>query len=189
MPRCLLLLALAAVAPLMAALAPGAHAFEVERIEGAYADKQYRCTLVVTLDAPTQAVEAVLRDYEAYPALDARILSARVLARPSSDTVLLETRLRVCLGPFCRTVRRVETVTEAPLTLNALADPAQSDVRFGETSTTLEPIGDARTRIHYRARIVPGFWVPSVGGRRWLLRTLEDATLSLFRSVEARAQP
>lgn len=168
--------------------ASAAHALELEHIETSYADKQYRCELVAVLDAPAQAVEAVLRDYERYPELDPRILQARVLERPSSNTVVLETELRACFGPFCRTVGRVETVNEAQHVLSAITDPERSDVRFGETYTTLEPVSDSRTRIAYRSSIVPGFWVPALGGRRWMLRTMEEATLDLFNRVEARAK-
>lgn len=163
-------------------------AFEAERVESAYEDKQFRCEVVAMLEAPASAVEAVLRDYEGYPELDARILQARVLDRPTPTTALLETKLRACFGPFCRTVRRVEEVVEAPLALSATTDPTKSDVRFGETQTIIEPVDESRTRITYRTNIVPGFWVPALGGRRWMLRTMEQATVELFENVEERAQ-
>lgn len=163
-------------------------ALEAEQVESVYKDKQFRCEVVAVLDAPATAVQAVLRDYEAYPELDGRILQARVLGRPTPTTALLETKLRACFGPFCRTVRRVEEVIEAPLELSATTDPAKSDVRFGETHTLIEPVDDSRTRIIYRTSIVPGFWVPALGGRRWMLRTMEEATVELFENVEERAQ-
>jgi hypothetical protein len=61
-------------------------------------------------------------------------------------------------------------------------------VRSGETRTELSGAGHGRTRVIYRTRIVPGFWVPAFGGRRWLLNTLEDATEQLFRNVEGKAR-
>lgn len=163
-------------------------AFETEHVESVYQDKQFRCEMVAVLDAPAEAVQAVLRDYEAYPVLDARILEARILDRPTPETVRLETKLRACFGPFCRTVRRVEDVTESSLELSATTDPERSDVRFGETHTLIEPLDDTRTRITYRSSFVPGFWVPALGGRRWMLATMKDATVELFRNVERRAQ-
>lgn len=163
-------------------------AFETEEVESAYANKQYRCEVVALLNAPASAVAAVLRDYEGYPELDERILQARVLERPTSTTALLETKLRACFGPFCRTVKRVEEVVEEPLALTATTDPTKSDVRFGETHTVIEAVDDTRTRIIYRTSIVPGFWVPAIGGRRWMLSTMEEATVELFQNVEARAQ-
>jgi hypothetical protein len=163
-------------------------AFEAERVESGYADKHFQCEIVAVLAAPASAVEAVLRDYESYPKLDRRILQARVLERPTPTTALLETKLRACFGPFCRTVKRVEEVVEAPLALTATTDPTKSDVRFGETHTTIEQLDESLTRITYRTSIVPGFWVPALGGRRWLLNTMEQATLELFENVEQLAQ-
>jgi hypothetical protein len=42
--------------------------------------------------------------------------------------------------------------------------------------------------VRYSTSITPGFWIPSVIGRRWMLRTLEDATTDLFMNVEMRAR-
>lgn len=168
--------------------APAA-AFEIEHSEARYADKQYRYELNVVLDAPVERVEAVLRDYEHYPDLDKRILQARVLERPGANVVMLETMLRACFGPFCRDVKRIERVEESSHALAAITDPSRSDVKFGETHTLLSAAEHGRTRVSYRTSIVPGFWIPSIVGRRWMLRTLENATSDLFMNVERHARP
>ena len=173
---------------LLPAFGHSACALEAEKVASEYVEKEFRCELVALLDAPAAAVEAVLRDYEAYPQLDARILQARVIERPTRTSAMLETTLRACFGPFCRRVRRVEEVQEAPNALSAVTDPARSDVRFGETYTSIEAIDATSSRIVYRTSIIPGFWVPAIGARSWMLRTLEDATLTLFKNVESRAQ-
>jgi hypothetical protein len=168
--------------------APPARAFEIEMIQTRYAQRQYQCELRVRLDAPIERVEAVLREYERYPALDARILRARVLERPAANVAVLETTLRACFGPFCRNVRRVERVEESPHALSATADPARSDVRFGETHTELSALKEGGTLVSYRTRITPAFWIPPIVGRHWMLGTLEHATSELFRNVELQAQ-
>jgi len=173
---------------LVPAFGHSACALEAEQVDSSYADKQFRCEVIAVLDAPASAVEAVLRDYERYPELDDRILQSRVLARPTPTSAMLETKLRACFGPFCRTVKRVEEVSESANALSAITDPTRSDVRFGETHTSIESLADGRTRVIYRTSITPGFWVPAIGARRWMLKTLEDATLALFRNVESRAQ-
>jgi Polyketide cyclase / dehydrase and lipid transport len=165
-----------------------AGAFEIEKSETRYADRRYQCELSVKLDAPPEQVEAVLRDYERYPSLDTRILQARVLERPEPHVVVLQTTVRVCFGWFCRNVTRVERVQESANALAATADPGRSDVKFGETHTQLSPDEDGGTLVHYRTSITPGFWIPSVVGRRWMLRTLQDATGDLFMNVEMRAK-
>jgi hypothetical protein len=168
--------------------AGAACSFEIEQSETRYADRRYHCELRIHLDAPLEKVEAVLRDYERYPSLDARILQARVLERPGADVVVLETILRGCFGPFCRNVTRVERVEESPHALVATADPARSDVKFGETHTRLAAADKGGTVVSYRTSLTPAFWVPSLVGRRWMLRTLEDATADLFMNVEMRAR-
>jgi hypothetical protein len=183
--RCAVGLALASTT---IAVAAPVHAFEIERSETRYVDRQYQYDLVVTLDAAPDRVQSVLRDYENYPSLDARIVDAHVIERPENDVAILETKLRACFGPFCRTVKRIERVEESPNVLLAVTDPARSDVRSGETRTELSGAGHGRTRVIYRTRIVPGFWVPAIGGRRFMLSTLKDATEQLFRNVEGKAQ-
>jgi hypothetical protein len=185
MSRSRLAVAVLAAASLWTA---AAGAFEIEHSETRYADKRYQCDLNVRLDAPLDKVEAVLRDYEKYPSLDTRILQARVLERPAPNVAVLETTVRVCFGWFCRNVTRVERVEEEEHGLAATADPSRSDVKYGETRTQLSRDGNGGTLVHYRTSITPGFWIPSVVGRRWMLRTLEDATGDLFMNVEMKAR-
>ncbi len=177
--------ALLAAAPLWTGAAA---AFEIERSETSYANRRYQCDLSIRLDAPVDKVEAVMRDYDMYPALDARILQARVIGRPAPNVKMLETTLRMCLGWFCRNVHRIERVEESPHALLATADPKRSDVKFGETHLQLTPGEHGSTQVTYSTSITPGFWIPSVIGRRWMLRTLEDASTDLFMNVEMRAR-
>jgi hypothetical protein len=168
--------------------AGAAGAFEIQHSETRYADRRFQCDLDIRLDAPLDKVEAVLRDYEKYPALDARILEARVIGRPAPNVAMLETKLRFCMGWFCRNVNRVERVEESPHALAASADPARSDVKYGETRMQLSPGENGGTLVHYRTSITPAFWIPTAVGRRWMLRTLQDATGNLFMNVETKAK-
>ena len=164
-----------------------AAAMEVESAEANFEHHEYHIELSLLIDAPAARVEAVLRDYADYPSLDASILDAKVLERIDPSTILLYTKLHACSGPFCRTVNRVERVDERPLELIAVVVPEQSDVSFGRTETTLTPVAE-QTRVHYDTRVTPKFWVPFLIGRPLMLRTLEDASIRLFRGVEARAK-
>lgn len=175
-----------AAAMLLAALP--AHGFAIEQSRTSYVDKHFRYELVVTLDAPIDRVDAVLRDYAKYPSLDPRILQARVLSRPEKNVALLETTLRACVGPFCRNVTRVERVEESHYVLHAVADPARSDVKFSETRSELSPSPNGGTRVKYVTNVIPGFWVPAIAGRRWMLNTLESVTSDLFMNVEMEAK-
>jgi hypothetical protein len=172
-----------ALAWLLSCAALPAQAFTVERAEARYVDQQYQFELVAMVDAPIERVEAVLRDYDKYSALDTRILEARVLQRPEQHVAILATTVRACFGPFCRNVKRVERVEEAPLQLTATADAARSDVKSGRTRTQLT-VTDKGTRITYHTSIVPAFWIPAFVDRRLMLRTLEEATINMFSNVE-----
>lgn len=167
--------------------APAARAFTIEHSEARYAEKHFRYELVVTLNAPIDRVDEVLRNYTDYPSLNARILSAKVLERVAPDVVTLETTVEVCFGWFCRDVTRVERVQESKYVLMAVADPERSDVKFSETRSELTPALHGATRVKYVTSVVPGFWVPAVGGRRMMLKMLETETRDLFMSVEEKA--
>lgn len=168
--------------------APAAHAFNIEHSEARYVDKHFRYELIVTLDAPIDRVDAVLRDYADYPSLNHRILSSTVLERPAPGVVTLETTVEVCFAWICRDVTRVERVQESKYALLAVADPERSDVKFSETRSELSPGHHGATRVKYVTNVVPDFWLPPIGGRRMLLRTLENETRDLFMSVEEKAR-
>jgi len=170
-------------------LPPLAAAFELESAEAAFIDEEYRFEMSAVLDAPVQSVEAVLRDYEAYKTLDARILEARIIERsPDQHATVLATTLRACIGPICRNVKRIERVEESPLGLVATTDSNRSDMKFGETRMQLAHADSGRTRVTYQTRLKPDFWIPALIARRMMLTTLEDATIELFQNVEKRAQ-
>jgi hypothetical protein len=42
--------------------------------------------------------------------------------------------------------------------------------------------------VRYTTAVAPKFWVPTFIGRPLMLRTLREASLDLFRNVEARAK-
>ena len=164
-----------------------ARAFELKFAEAAFVEDEYRFEMAAVLDAPLDYVERVLRDYESYHSLDARILEARVLERPEAHVATLATTLRACFGPICRNVKRVERVEELPHALLAITDATRSDMKFGETRMDLSDV-DGRTLVTYRTRLKPDFWIPALIARRMMLTTLENATIELFQNVEKRAQ-
>jgi hypothetical protein len=168
--------------------ASGAAGFELQRAEPAFIEGEYRFEMTARLDAPIGAVERILRNYENYPTLDSRILDAKVIERPQRGVAILATTLRACFGPVCRSVKRIERVEESPHALLAVADPEHSDVKFGETRTELAATDDGGTLVKYRTRLRPDFWIPALVARRMMLKTLEDATIELFLSVEQQAR-
>jgi hypothetical protein len=161
-------------------------ALEVEQIQVRFHDGEYQLTMTALLAAPLPKVEAVLRDYQQYPQLDTRIVSAQVLKRSSATQLELMTRINVCFSFLCRKVERVEQVEEQPGELLATVIPERSDAARGSTHTQLIA-RDGQTRVVYATSIVPKFWVPALLGRSMMLRSLRDATVTLFEHIEQRA--
>jgi hypothetical protein len=171
---------------LFVALPLPAVALEVVSLDTAYREQAFHIGLVATLDAPLAAVERVLRDYESYPQLDPRITEARILERSGPTELLLATRLRACAGIFCRNVGRVERVEEGRHELIARTLADRSNLRSGYARTILTAERE-RTRVRYEAHLEPAFWVPRLLAAGLALRTLENATLTLFENIEQRA--
>jgi hypothetical protein len=176
---------IAALAALL--LTPAAHAMEVNTLEVRFEDGRYIVELEARLDAPADVVGAVLTDFDHYPQLDERILESRLEVLEHQPPRLI-TRLRGCVGVIiCRSMKRVESLAQRPGELIANAIPEESDVRFGTMFSRWEQ-KDGYTQVRYRLVIIPDFWVPPMIGRRMMIRTLREGTLSLFRNVERVAR-
>jgi hypothetical protein len=173
---------------LLAGVSNRVYAMDIRKVTTEYINGEYRLSMTATLNAPADRVETVLRDYARYNTLDSRILDAHVVARTGVDEVKLFTRIRVCFTFLCRNVDRTELVMEKPLELEATVVPQASDAERGATHTVLKSEG-ATTLVEYHTSIVPKFWVPALFGRSMMLRTLRDATTSMFEHIEKRAQP
>lgn len=170
------------------ALAAPAHALDVKRLEVALQGDRYVVEFNAELDAPADAVRAVLTDYAAYPELDPRIKESRVLSRDPDHSVRLYTSMRGCLGGWlCRTMQRVEKVKETPDELLATADLSQSDVLFGLTRSQWQS-NDHGTQLTYRMEIMPKFWIPPLFGPGLMISALRSGTLELFTNVEKAAR-
>lgn len=165
-----------------------ASALEVRRLDVTFQGDRYVVVLNAQLDAPAEAVGEILKRYDDYPTLDPRIIESRVLSRDREHSLRLYTRMRGCLGSIiCRSMKRVEQVEERPDELLATTVLEESDVRFGVTRSQWQP-QDGGTALQYRLEIMPKFWVPRLFGRRLMLSTLREGTLSLFTNVEREAR-
>jgi hypothetical protein len=160
----------------------------VRRLDVSFQGDRYVVVLNAQLDAPADAVGSILKRYDDYPTLDPRITESRVMSREREHSLRLFTRMRGCLGTLmCRSMQRVEEVEERPNELLATAVLQESDVRYGVTRSQWEP-QDGGTSLQYRLEIMPKFWIPPVFGRRLMIKTLREGTLSLFNNVEREAR-
>ena len=166
---------------------PAAAAMSVERLEVGEDGPRYYVTFEARLQAPADRVMRVLQDYPGYPALDGRILEARVTTAGDGERVLF-TQLRGCVGSvFCRDMERYERLDESDHLLVAEAIPGRGDLASGRTETRVQHDGDG-SRVVYRSVFEPAFWMPHWLVRSAMQRTLEDGTRRMFENVERKAQ-
>lgn len=182
--------ALVDVVALLAALAvpPSVAAMTVDRLVVGERGGRWFVEFDASLAAPAAEVMAVLQDYAGYPALDPRIVTARLVGEHEGRP-LLYTRLHGCVAAwFCRDMDRYEQLEEGDRVLVALAVPGRGDLEYGRTETRVEPLPEGGARVRYSTEFDPTFWMP-----RWLVRsamerTLERGTLAMFGNVETRAR-
>ena len=162
-------------------------ALSVQSLEASLRGGVYRIELVARVDAPVEAVAAVLTDYAGYLRLDPRIRASSVLPSEDQSVEFVRTIVRACAGFFCRNVERVERVERRDGELLATVIPEQSELKSGLTRTTWQADNEA-TSVTYSTEFVPAFWVPSAIGRRYAERVLKASTLELFDKVEKLAR-
>jgi hypothetical protein len=167
--------------------AAATQALSVQVLDASLRDGVYHVSLEARVDAPVDDVAAVLTDYAAYRSLDPRIRSSAVLPPTGQETMLVRTVVYACAGLFCKNVERVERVERKDGELIATVIPDRSELKSGVTRTTWRA-ADAATRVTYEAEFVPDFWVPTIIGRRYVVKALKASTLELFSNVEKRAR-
>ena len=152
-------------------------------------DNRYYISLEARIQAPPAAVFSVITDYDRIRDLHRRVKESRVISRIDARTTEVFTRLRGCIAAlFCRTIRRVERVTESPPDgLDARVVPEKSDFSFGEVRWRLTDT-DEGTLLRYESEMVPDFWIPAILGDALVARSIERTTMQMIRSVEKLAQ-
>lgn len=167
-------------------LSPQAACLEVETAIVSRTDDAYELAIEARLAAPPERVLEVLTDYANLPKLHRRIRESRVLAEPQPGSAEVYTRFDGCVMLICRSLERTERIRRTPAGLEAEDVPGKSAFREGRTQWLLAAEGSG-TRLSYRARLVPGFWVPPVLGPVFLARAVKEMTLETLAAAEARA--
>jgi hypothetical protein len=165
-----------------------AAAARIDRLEVDRSADAYRVAMEVSLDAPPDRVWGVLTDFARLGRLSPAFREVEVLAAPPRDLARVRTLTRFCVLVFCRDNEQVQDFRHpGPRTLSALVDPALSDLREGEAYWRLDPDGPG-TRMHFRARFVPDFWVPPLIGPWAIKRTLVHEAETVSARLERIAR-
>ncbi len=174
------------VAAWLLLLALPAGGIEVETAVVTRDGAAYEVSIDARLSPPPERMLAVLIDYAKLPELHRRIRESRVLGEPQPGTVEVFTRFDGCFMLVCRSLERVELIHRTPAGLEAEDVQGRSAFREGRTQWLLVADGSG-TRLAYRARLVPGFWVPPVLGPAFLARAVKEMTLETLAAAERRA--
>lgn len=169
-----------------AATSPRAFALEVDTAIVSHAGEAYEIAIDARLAAPPERVLEVLTDYARLPELHDRIVESRVLGHPAPDATEVFTRFQGCVLFICRTLARTEVIRRTAGGLEAQDVPGRSAFREGHTRWIVMPDGTG-SRISYRSRLVPDFWVPALLGPKFIGRSVKQMTLETLAAVEARS--
>jgi len=153
-----------------------------------HADGEYRVNFEFFVDAPVERVRAQMSDYARLDRLVASITENRILERFPDGRTRLKQTLRDCVAFFCRSVTRVEDiVTEPNGDIVTTVLPEHSD--FSQASERWRIVADgAGTRVAYRARLTPGFFIPPLVGPLAVKSKLGDQLRATANALESLAQ-
>ncbi|MFK8017992.1 MAG: SRPBCC family protein [Gammaproteobacteria bacterium] len=169
---------------LLAGSALCVHAANLESVRVDAEGKRYSVRSVVTIDAPVEAVYAVLADYDQFERVSSIFKESRYLEQHEDGSGVVFTQMHDCILFFCKTINRTETIDVSPpsaITTQVL--PEQSDVAFGVSKwTLLESSGT--TRVTFDMQMEPKFWIPPVVGPYFIRRFLKGGTEEAAQRLE-----
>jgi hypothetical protein len=177
--RCLLGLALLA-APLLGE-AGGVLDSSISQQEGEYA-----LSIEARIDAPVDFVYHLITDYNHLAAINPDIRESRILRTFSPTKHRIRTVTRVCVLLYCRDVVQTQDMLQGPgYLITAEILPQDSDFRSGSGRWQLSAEGNA-TLLHFRAEIVPDFYMPTLIGTWLMRREMVTQMADVVRHIEAR---
>ena len=169
-------------------LVPTAGAVEFEKLEVTEDGGRFDMDTVVLIEAQPAQVRSVIVDFDRLDRLSESIRSARRLPRPEHDDIQVATHMKVCVGPFCRYASQVQQVVmDGPDRIIASAIAERSDFEVNESvwEISADPVG---TRLHYRMRLDPKFWVPPLIGTALIKRSMRKHGEEMAANLERLAQ-
>ena len=169
------------------AMATTCIAAEINTLTITHHDRGFYMKLDAVVDAPTARVRALLSDYARLGKLNPVITATSVKMAPNGQGDRVRTVIDGCVWFFCRKIIQVEDVTEPdPSTIIARIVPGAGDFESGQCYWRVTNEG-RRTRLHYEAVRVAGFWIPPLIGPWAIDRTLREQFRSSIATLERLA--
>ena len=169
-------------------LVSGADAAELREV---VVDKEkgvFKVHSVSYVDAPIDAVYALLMDYENFDRISEVFVESRYLEPEEDGTLRVYTRAKGCITFFCMNIERVDRLVSEPQTrIIATAIPELSDLEYGVGDWKLSEEGEG-TLIDFRHELDPDFWVPPLIGTWAIKLSLRRAGKRAVSRIEYFAQ-
>jgi hypothetical protein len=168
-------------AALARAAAPAQPALEVSvhRV-AAQAQHMYDIAASGSVQASQAAAWRVLTDYEKMSEFVPDLASCKILSRAGNRAIIEQFGSARFLF-MSRSIHLVVQATESPMTAIDIA-LISGDMRHYEARWELQPLPSGGTRIVYRGRLAPGFYVPGMLGAALIRTDIER----MMRAVLAR---
>ena len=178
-----------AVLVLLAAVASPIAAAEAVTVEVTHEDGVYHVTIDALLDAPPDAVFAVLTDYPRWAEVNDLIKESVVLEGDDPAQQLVRTVAEGCVLGFCKRFAQVQWMRASDdWRIRADVVPHMSDLRSGWADTKLSRSGSA-TLFQYEMSLEPDFWIPPLIGPMMIKRKLRKQAIETAEAVELAARP
>lgn len=177
------------VAVILAMVAAPIAAAEVVNVDVTHEDGEYRVIIDAMLDAPPDAVFAVLTDYPRWAEVNDLIKESVVLEADGPARQLVRTVAEGCVLGFCKRFAQVQWMHAGDgWRIRADVIPELSDLRSGWANTKLSE-SDGATLFQYEMVLEPDFWVPPLIGPMMIKRKLRKQAIETAEAVELAARP
>jgi hypothetical protein len=160
------------------------HGAETERAEISFEGRTYQYTFIARLKGDSNAVHAVVTDFEHMQRINDDIVESRVLQRYQSGELKRLLKLRHCILMFCFDMDFVERVHESPGHITTVMVPEESTFSDGTASWQIEAVDKDHTRVSVSARQTPRFWIPPVLGPIILKRVFMSEVAETCANIE-----
>jgi hypothetical protein len=162
-----------------------ATAAEVLHHDIKFKDKHYVLSIEMRVTGTMEQVYSILTDFNHFNTLNSSIKKSQLLFS-NHNVATVEVTAEGCVLLFCKTIKQVQVVTELGNgKIDAITDPDESDMAFGETHWQLTAEGKS-TNVKYSSDYVPKFWVPPVIGPAILKSRLQEEAQKTIHGIEAR---
>ena len=165
-----------------------ANASQLVRLEVDQRADVYEIRVEMEVDAPAEAVRAILTDYDNLDRLNASITTSEVIGTGHNGSVRVLTRMENCILFFCMNLQKVEEVTEDDQGRILVAIvPDSSSFNSGQASWDVQDTGNT-TRVIHHAKLEPNIQIPPLLGTAVLKNTLRKEIRESFENLDCLAR-